>query len=528
MDDVHQFIRKQPCYEQHIIEIKKIYEAKLFSILVPHIYEGFRSLYNIAEVYERKFTEAMKSNPNVEKMSVLVIFQKLLSEIPNLSGEKIKRETDRIKTASRSADIFSDLIKAVIKANIVLLTYNTDHLRKEYLETRYHESVKTDDFIHSCYVEAARSYYSRPEIFWTQYDNIVINQNKRLCHDIIQNAINETINKTLPMREILSEYIGSPYRHKDDIRIYVLNKVPDTVEKNKGIVIDPDINPDNGELIGRGIKLNKTDEEYMLAAELINRDLGVHNNGGSLLEDDNDNDNNENFDENENHNDNNDNNGNNMEGGDKINSDHNLSLLLTSGTDLVDADHSNLSNRSNHSNNSNVSNNSSTSSESDSTKTYSSNSSSNSNSASSDSKSNNSNLSNAPVVDGIKMINLKTSITGRGQARSFFEDAIPDANKKAKEYRRKIREINQKQLETKSETKPDNKTKSETKLESKLETKIETKSETKSKTQDPVSDKSGIKIIRTDRNNMKNISNNVQDNEKSEDVEELLAKIMKK
>ena len=37
--------------------------------------------------------------------------------------------------------------KAVIKANIILLTYNVDHKQKNLLQTKYHENVIIHDFI---------------------------------------------------------------------------------------------------------------------------------------------------------------------------------------------------------------------------------------------------------------------------------------------------------------------------------------------------------------------------------------------
>lgn len=416
MDELQQFITKQPCYEQHVIEIKRIYESRLFSILSPNIYEGFISLYNIAQKFECKFIETMKNNPNVEKMSVLVIFQKLINDIPNLTTHKIKGETDRIKTASRSADIFDDLVKAVIKANIVLMTYNVDYKRKDLIQTRYHESVIVHDFVHMCFIESARVFHSKPELFWDGYDNIMINRNKQLCYEIIENAIKASINQTLPMKEILSEYLSNPYEMKDDIRIYVLgNKTPDTDIDQHNHLQYPGNYQGNEELINKGGVLNSNDEEYMKAEDLINRDLGVYigsNNrlGGSLLESD----------------ENNDNNDDNFEAHEVGSSrKHNISALLGSDSatnkndrdsllepiksitpvDVSEASHVPASNASNVSRNDTATG----------------------------------SVTQNSVEDGIKMINIKTAQSGRGQAKTFFNEILPEANKKATEYRDKYR-----------------------------------------------------------------------------------------
>src|SRR2546426_588199 len=127
MDKLKELLAMDPCYEQHIVSIKETYEEYLFSILIPAIYDGFRSLYKRSYVSEEKFIIAAKSNPEIENPGILVIFQILIKEIPNLNTHIIRNETDRIKSSTKSANLFDDLVKAVCKSNIILLTYNIDH-----------------------------------------------------------------------------------------------------------------------------------------------------------------------------------------------------------------------------------------------------------------------------------------------------------------------------------------------------------------------------------------------------------------
>jgi hypothetical protein len=215
MDKLKEMLTMDPCYEQHIVSIKQIYEDHLFAILVPAIYDGFQSLYRRAFVIESKFVTACKRNPDIENPGILAIYQTLIKEIPNLNTHKIRNETDRIKSSSKSADIFDDLVKAIVKANIILLTYNVDHKRKNLLQTKYHQNIIIHDFIHSCYIQSARNIYGCPELFYHELEPININHNKRACFKIIKDSVREAIRLMLPMKEILLEYITQKYEQKE-------------------------------------------------------------------------------------------------------------------------------------------------------------------------------------------------------------------------------------------------------------------------------------------------------------------------
>ena len=208
MDKLKDMLKTNPCHEQHIVSIKEIYEEYLFSYLIPSIYEGLLSLYKEAYELEKKIINESKKNPNIEIPSVLILFQKLLKDIPNLNPHKIKSETERIKSTSKSAEIFDDLIRAVCKSNIILLTFNVDHQRKSYFvpKYQYHENIDINHFIHDCYIECSRIFHGYAELFYHDYEPIVLNQNKRHCHIIIKEGIKKAIRQMLPLKDILIEY----------------------------------------------------------------------------------------------------------------------------------------------------------------------------------------------------------------------------------------------------------------------------------------------------------------------------------
>jgi hypothetical protein len=257
MDKLKEMLEMDPCYEQHIVSIKEIYEDSLFSILIPAIYEGLQSIYKQAMLYEKKHIEAAKKNPEIENPGVLVLFQDFIKQIPNLNTHRIRSETDRIKSSTKSADIFDDLIKAVVKANIILLTYNVDHKRKNLLQTKYHENVIIHDFIHSCYIQCARNFFGCVELFYHRLEPIEINQNKRICFKIIRESVAESIKLMLPMKEILLEYITQKYESKETMNPYLNEGLPGILGMNTFV------NPEN-------------QEEFIEANRAVDRDLMNH------------------------------------------------------------------------------------------------------------------------------------------------------------------------------------------------------------------------------------------------------------
>jgi hypothetical protein len=285
MDKLKELLQMDPCYEQHIVSIREIYEDHLFSILIPAIYEGLQSIYKNAYEIELKYIKASKKTPEIENPGILIIFQKFLKDIPNLNTHIIRNETDRIKSSSKSADIFDDLIKAVCKANIILLTYNIDHKRKELIRTKYHENIIIHDFIHSCYIHSARMFFGCTELFYHNQEPIVLNQNKRTCYNIIRDAIKEAIRLMLPMKEILLEYITQKYEQKDTTR-NILGMGPMGTMGPIGQMrpIGP-INLDQNHQQNMNNIFNKNQEEFIDANNMIERDLMNHQNR-SILEDD--------------------------------------------------------------------------------------------------------------------------------------------------------------------------------------------------------------------------------------------------
>lgn len=200
-------------YEKNIVDIKDEYSAHLIGILVPLIYEGMKSIYNKSVEYHKKIESIAKYK--TKKMDIVNIFQTCLKDIPTLGNSAIESETKRIKEMSRCSEYFDDLIKAVIKSYIVLLTYNASGKTCKLVNDKYHERININEFIHKCYIECSHTFYNNPDIFLYSLDGEIPQKDMKIyklsSYKMIKEAIVEAIRKMLPTKAILQEYLANDY-----------------------------------------------------------------------------------------------------------------------------------------------------------------------------------------------------------------------------------------------------------------------------------------------------------------------------
>lgn len=188
----------------YLVEVKKEYTITLVNILTPLIYQGMESIYN----------DAKKASTTD---NVLKIFQGFLRRVPKWNNDLIENETNRILSNSRCADWIHDLIKAVIKSNIIILTNNFMYKRKQSeLDKNYYEQISLNDFIHKVYIECAREIWNNPYLFFDEYSPIDLKRNQRDTISLIKDSIREAIRKMLPVKHILKEYLGNTMEMDDN------------------------------------------------------------------------------------------------------------------------------------------------------------------------------------------------------------------------------------------------------------------------------------------------------------------------
>lgn len=177
------------------LEVKNEYSEHLSDILTPCIYEGLLSIYNKSV----NMAEQAKSD------KVLLIFQKLLLEVNNWNQIRIEEESNRIKQVSNTSEYLDDLVRAVIKSNIILLSYS--NTISNLIGQTFYNSLATSALIHRCYTECAKDAHNHPFLFSHDMEPLDMKRNQIIIYQNIRAAICRAIRKTLPLSMILKEYL---------------------------------------------------------------------------------------------------------------------------------------------------------------------------------------------------------------------------------------------------------------------------------------------------------------------------------
>ena len=228
-----------------LVETKNEYTIQLINILSPHIFEGFESIY----------AESKKIIKKGEEKKILKAFQQFIKRVPSWNSNLIENETVRIKAASR-CDFLHNLLKAVIKANIILLS--NSKLEEINIEKKYLD-IPLEKFVHRCYIECARQFYNAPYLFYHDIRPIERKKHQRECYDIIKQSIKEAIRKMLPVNHILDKYLGAKI---EPILIEVDKPLSKTETENLKDLVNYDLNIQKSDSIKpiNNIRVTETNE----------------------------------------------------------------------------------------------------------------------------------------------------------------------------------------------------------------------------------------------------------------------------
>lgn len=171
-----------------LVDAKNEYTRQLINMMTPVMYKGIKA------IYEKGIGEPKKCLKN---------FQKNLSKIPKWNAQTRSKHSLQIQQANK-CDWFVKLIQAVFVTHARILSAIRDD-----------ESVRTVDvdipddvsFVHRCYIDVARKFWKRPDLFYHKFRNVDIQRNMYECEKIIKDTIEDTIRSLLPVKTILMEYL---------------------------------------------------------------------------------------------------------------------------------------------------------------------------------------------------------------------------------------------------------------------------------------------------------------------------------
>lgn len=215
-----------------LVEAKQEYTIQLVNILAPLIYEGITSIYN-------------EINNISTSDNILKNFQSGLSRIPKWNNQLIETETQRIMNNSKSFSWLEDLIKATLKANIIVLTYNPTVKNQIKIHPNLYQNIKINDFIHKCYIECARELWNNPYLLYHNYPPLELKRNQRETIGLIKDCIKEAIRKLLPAKYICQIYLGEDMVEENNNNDNFNETITEAESKNLNRLVKKDLYTNN-------------------------------------------------------------------------------------------------------------------------------------------------------------------------------------------------------------------------------------------------------------------------------------------
>ena len=248
-------------YLNLLVDTKKEFSIYLINNLSPEINKGISSIFLNCK------------NRVDDNNSVLIAFQQILSDIPKWNNSIIFSETNRIK---EKIPYIEDLLTAVFISNMRLLCSIKNKNKQIKIKV-----PKLDIFIHKCYIECAKEFWSYTYLFNENINKLEIQKNKRQIDIIIKNSIEEVIRKLLPIKTILKDYLETNLDSNeeepeinDSLVDIIKNSVNEHIELNKKNI--PTIENTLQESENKTNQIEHKETHIPIEISNSNNDLDVH------------------------------------------------------------------------------------------------------------------------------------------------------------------------------------------------------------------------------------------------------------
>jgi hypothetical protein len=176
-----------------MVEAKKEYMGQLYLIMCPPMIEVFQDMYDEAT----KLSKGRKT---------LIMFQKLLKEVPNWSNAMSKQHSDNI--ANRCA-WFNDLLAAVFVASTKILSAVRLKADNKKISLKL---PGNEVFIQTCYNNVAKDLYKDPYVFHEEQSEYARDEDLTRRFSV---CIEATVKELIPVQEILQTYMSQSTEMRD-------------------------------------------------------------------------------------------------------------------------------------------------------------------------------------------------------------------------------------------------------------------------------------------------------------------------
>ena len=182
-----------------LVELKREYTSLLAGYISTPIYQGLVSIYQAAAKHKEE------SGTTVDELR---IFQDLLKNVvPKWSPNVLEKEVRRIRAVSKMGSTLDKIFTAIIKSTVMILAavHRTDDLH--HVPKESYQAPVFEAYIHRCYVLCARQFFNYPFLFSNKGDPRILKDNQREALCIIKECVHDAIGHSLPLQELLSEFI---------------------------------------------------------------------------------------------------------------------------------------------------------------------------------------------------------------------------------------------------------------------------------------------------------------------------------
>jgi hypothetical protein len=173
-----------------VIEMKNELTRLFTNVLAHQIYTGIYSIYHNSKIT----CEKVKDKANQE--NIITLFKLCLKDVALLNKTAIETEIKRIKDEEKCGEWIEDLFKAILKIYLVFYT-NGKQCPSVDIQTCINQSFET--FVHKCYIDVST--------LFIQQVNLVDERKKHYCIETIRTIIVQTLQKSLPLKQLLHEII---------------------------------------------------------------------------------------------------------------------------------------------------------------------------------------------------------------------------------------------------------------------------------------------------------------------------------